>query len=118
MSGTPEAAPNPRRVAAGKANRRRRRPLTAAGRERLRGAALQQRPWEHSTGPRSAAGKAQAVRNGKRRQVVPRSVREMRADLRAVRCLIQTMAEVYRQLCPTRGSKPNAAATAAPHEPV
>jgi hypothetical protein len=57
--------PNPRRVAAGRLNRRRRRGLTVEGRERLRRSALAHRPWEHSTGPRTAAGKAKAAKNGK-----------------------------------------------------
>jgi hypothetical protein len=89
MSRTTDQAPNPWRVAAGRANRRLRGPLTEAGRERLRAAALRRHPWEHSTGPRTAAGKAQAARNGKRRQAGPRSVREVRAELREVRALVR-----------------------------
>jgi len=41
----------------------RRRGLTPAGRERLRAAALRHRPWDRSTGPRSAEGKDRARRN-------------------------------------------------------
>ena len=42
---------NPRRVAAGRANRQKRGPLTEAGRQRLRAAALMHKAWEYSTGP-------------------------------------------------------------------
>jgi len=95
---TPDTQPNPRRVAAGRANRRRRGPLTETGRERLRAAALRDKPWLHATGPRTARGKAQAARNGKRRQRGPRSVREVRADLGEVRSLIRAMGELRRSL--------------------
>ena len=98
MNGTTRQEPNPRRVAAGRANRLKRGPLTEAGRERLRAAALRRRPWEQATGPRTAAGKAQAAGNGKRRQAGPRSVREVRADLREARALIRAAYETCRQL--------------------
>jgi hypothetical protein len=68
--------------------------LTEAGRERLRQAALRNRPWEHSTGPRSPVGRAQSIVNGKRRQRGPRSVREIRADLKEVDELIHQMRRV------------------------
>lgn len=87
------ARPNPRRVAAGRANRAKRKGLTVAGRERLRLAVSVNRPWEHSTGPRTPAGKAQASANGKVRQVGPFSVRELRAELAEVRTLVREMAE-------------------------
>ena len=101
MNQPSDRPPNPRRVAAGRANRLKRGPLTEAGRERLRVAALSNKPWEHSTGPRTPEGKAQAVRNGKRRQLGPRSVREVRADLAAVRALIREMNSLRRR-CPLR----------------
>ena len=98
MNQTPDRSPNPRRVAAGRANRLKRGPLTEAGRERLREVALCNKPWEHSTGPRTPEGKQQAVRNGKRRQLGPRSAREVRAELAAVRALIRSIHEACRQL--------------------
>jgi hypothetical protein len=97
MSPTDDVRPNPRRVAAGRANRQKRGPLTEAGRERLRAAALLHRPWLHSTGPRTAAGKAQATRNGKRRQAGPLSVREARAELARLRALIRSIRGAVRQ---------------------
>jgi hypothetical protein len=93
MSHASEHLPNPRRVAAGKANRCKRGPLTEEGRQRLRAAALKNKPWLHSTGPRTPKGKVQVALNGKRRQLGPRSVREVKADLRAVRALIRSIAE-------------------------
>jgi hypothetical protein len=38
-------------------------PLTPAGRERLRAACRHNQPWKHSTGPRTAAGKARSRMN-------------------------------------------------------
>ena len=83
--------PNQRRVAAGRLNRAKRGPLTDAGREKLRQAALRDRPWEHSTGPRTPAGRAQSVLNGKRRQRGPQSLRQVRAALKEIRELIRQM---------------------------
>jgi hypothetical protein len=74
-------APNPKRVAAGKRNRSRRGPLTEAGRQRLRDAALAGQPWRQASGPRTPAGKARAAANGRWRQRGQRSVREIRAEL-------------------------------------
>jgi hypothetical protein len=75
---------NPRRQAAGRLNRAKRPALTEEARRRLRELALKGQPWRSSTGPRTAAGKARAARNGKVRQRGPDSVREARrlvADL-------------------------------------
>ena len=82
-------SPSPRRVAAGKLNRQKRRGLTPEGRERLRQAARANRPWEHTTGPRTPEGKARAARNGKARQKGEQSVREVR------RCLAEVVGLVY-----------------------
>ncbi len=70
--------PNPRRVAAGKLNRQKSGPLTLAGRERLQQAALANRPWEHSTGPRTIEGKIRVAEHGRKRQLGPISVRQLR----------------------------------------
>ena len=80
---------NPKRVAAGKANRAKRCGITAAGREQLRASALLHRPWEHSTGPRTPAGKVQARKNGKAyRQSGTMSIHEARAWSQAVTSLL------------------------------
>jgi len=65
--------------------------LTEVGRQRLREAALRHKPWTHSTGPRTAAGKARSAANGKKRQLGPLSVREIRADLAGLRGLLSDM---------------------------
>lgn len=96
MERTPKKVPSPRRQAAGQANRQRRGPLSAEGRERLRAAALWQQPWRHATGPKSVAGKAHAVANGKRRQRGAQSVREVRAELAEVRAWLRGLREARR----------------------
>ena len=90
----PLTTPNPRRVAAGRENQKKWQ-LTADGRERLRQAALKNKPWRFSTGPRTPEGKAQMVLNGKKRQLGPRSVREIRAELAGLR-------ELMREMCHSR----------------
>jgi hypothetical protein len=80
MSSKPPS-PNPKRVAAGKRNRLKRKGLSPEGRERLRQAALANRPWASSTGPRTPQGKARSARNGKLLQKGELSDREIRAEL-------------------------------------
>jgi hypothetical protein len=78
---------NPGRVAAGQLNRAKRQGLSPAGRERLRQAALLHRPSRFSTGPRTAAGKARVTAACRARKRGPLSVRELRAELAALRAL-------------------------------
>ncbi len=84
--------PSPRSIA-GKANRAKRLGLTPEGRERLRRAAIEKKPWIHSTGPRTPAGKAQSAINGKRRQLGIFSVRELRRELVKCQTLRQEMVD-------------------------
>lgn len=91
MAGTTPHTPNPKRVAAGKRNRRLWAGHTPAGLERLRACALRERPWERATGPRTAAGKARAAANGKVTQKGPKSVREIRAGLAELMELVADM---------------------------
>jgi hypothetical protein len=93
---TPNA--NPKRVAAGKRNVLKRKGLTPEGRERLRAAALAQRPWERSTGPRTPEGKARSSANGRATQKGALSVRQLRAELAEVRLLVATMRDGRRRL--------------------
>jgi hypothetical protein len=90
-------APNPKRVAAGRVNRQKRKGLTPAGQQRLRESAVHHRPWRFATGPRTAAGKARSAANGKSRQQGPCSVRQIRRDLADLRALLQEMRDA-RQL--------------------
>jgi hypothetical protein len=85
--------PNPRRVHAGRMNRLKRKGLTPGGREKLRQAALKTKPWRFTRGPKTPEGKAKSALNGKKRQLGPRSVREIRADLAGLRDLLREMRE-------------------------
>jgi len=89
---SPPPAPNPRRVAAGKLNRAKRGGLTAAGAERLRRAALAQRPWEHATGPRSPEGKARSAANGLRRSTSGQSVRAALREVAVINSTVSALA--------------------------
>ena len=91
MSQQTPSQPNPRRVAAGRRNRKKRGPLTPAGREKLRLAALKNRPWLHATGPKTPEGKARSAANGRKTQKGPKSIRQMRAELADVRLLLRDM---------------------------
>ena len=93
---TPVRSPNPKRVAAGRLNRMKRKGLTPEGREKLRQAAFQNKPWRFATGPRTAEGKAKVALNGKARQIDARSVREIRRDLADLRGLLREMRNVRR----------------------
>ena len=95
---SPPPAPNPRRVAAGKLNRTKRSPLTAAGVERLRQAALANKPWAKSTGPRSPAGKARSAANGLKRSVGAESLRAARRDAASLCDLFGAMAAARQAL--------------------
>ena len=90
--------PNPKRVAAGRANRAKRGPLSPVGRERLRAAARRNQPWQFATGPRTAQGRAQAARNGKKRQRGELSVRERSRQAAEVRALIGAMRATRQNL--------------------
>jgi hypothetical protein len=71
--------------------------LTPEGRSRLRQAALVNRPWLHSTGPKSVAGKLRVAENGKRRLGGAPSARELRRQLAALGALVADMAAQRRQ---------------------
>src|SRR4051812_22863589 len=84
-------APNPRRALAGRLSRMKRGEITPEGREKLRQAAIKNRPWRFSTGPTTPEGKAAVAENGRVRQKGPTSVRAARVEARAVRELTQAM---------------------------
>lgn len=76
------------RQVAARRNRARWAGHTAAGLERLRRAALEREPWKHSTGPRTADGKARSSQNalvhGVRAVVhLPEPVKQFVAELAA-----------------------------------
>lgn len=81
--------PNPRRVAAGRRNQKLSRGLTDVGREKLRQAIYIHKPWLYTTGPRTPEGKAKVSLNGKKRQLGPFSVRELRRQFSDLRSFIR-----------------------------
>lgn len=89
---------NPRRVAAGRRNRCKRGPLTDEGRERLRAAARENRPWEHSTGPRTEMGKLIVSSNGKIRQMGEFSRRELKIIEQELMLEFQKICESRRRI--------------------
>jgi hypothetical protein len=52
------------------------------------------RPWEHATGPQSAAGKAIASRNAARPDSIRAQLRALAADLRTVRRMVNKAVKV------------------------
>ncbi len=80
------------------------RSLSPEGRERLRAAALRDQPWKHSTGPRTARGRAQSVVNGKRRQKGPISVRERRRQVADAADMVKSMKVLRSTAMETRPS--------------
>jgi hypothetical protein len=94
----PSHTPNPNRVAAGRRNRAKRGPLTAAGRDRLREAARRNAPWQHSTGPQTPNGKRKVAQNGRSRQRGAVSVRERRREAQLGRLLLVQMVACRRLL--------------------
>ncbi len=92
MARKTDGVPNPKRVAAGRRNRRKWKGLTPEGRQRLREAAHRNRPWEHTTGPRTPEGKAKVALNGKKRQTGAVSRRELRNELCDIHVLLAGMA--------------------------
>lgn len=86
------------RVAAGKRNRLLRGALSPAGRQRLRDAALRDRPWEFSTGPRTAAGKAAVANNGQKTQKGTTSVRQQRAAMAQAMAIVSRLRKLRKEL--------------------
>ena len=72
--------------------------LTREGRERLREAAKRNKPWLHSTGPRTAAGKARSAENGRWRQKGALSRRQIEVHLSDSRVVASQLTELRRTL--------------------
>jgi hypothetical protein len=89
---------NPKRVLAGRVNRMKRGPLPLESMHRMRDAINRKKPWQLSTGPRTPAGKAIVARNGKVRQRNSRSIREIRADISGIMCLIEANRESWEDV--------------------
>lgn len=89
---------NPRRVAAGRRNRLKRKGLTPEGRQRLRESALNHKPWLQTCGPRTAEGKRRSASNARARQSGDLSVRAIRSELADVNDLIREMQSTIKAI--------------------
>ena len=89
---------NPKRVLAGRSNRMKRGPLPLESIYRMRDAIDRKKPWQLSTGPRTPAGKAIAARNGRVRQINLRSIREIRADICGIMCMIEANRKSWEEV--------------------
>jgi hypothetical protein len=76
------------------------RNLTPEGRQRLREAALRNKPWQYSTGPRTPEGKARVAQNGRWRQRGKKSKREIRAELAQAMAASDRLVELTGMLLP------------------
>ncbi len=85
-----------KQLEANRRNLRKAGPLTEEGRARLREAARRNRPWEHTTGPRTAEGLARSSKNAlkhgrdtaKAREFRERALRFLRLNQRFVEGLL------------------------------
>ena len=89
---------NPKRVLAGRSNRMKRGPLPLESIYRMRDAINRNKPWQRSTGPRTPEGKAIVARNGRVRQINSRSIREIRADICEIICLIEANRKSWKSM--------------------
>jgi hypothetical protein len=80
-------------VVANRRKRRKRKGLTAAGREKFRQNALKHQPWRFSTGPRTPEGKRRSSQNGRYRQKSAMSRREVQLELGEMGQLLVGLAE-------------------------
>ena len=94
----PTTTTSSRCVAAGRINGSERRPWTAEDLRRLQEQCLARRPWEHSSGPKTAAGKQRSAANQRFRQKKPDSVRAIRTSMADVRDLISGAADLRRMV--------------------
>ena len=81
---------------ADRGRQRKRQDLTREGLRSLREAALRNKPWLHSTGPKTPEGKARASQNGRYRQTDDMSRREREAELSEMNALVTAMTEGRR----------------------
>jgi response regulator RpfG family c-di-GMP phosphodiesterase len=93
---------SPKQIAA-RLNRSKRKGLSAEGRQRLRETAQRNRPWEQSTGPRTAEGKAIAAANAKVLQTYEVSARGLRSARAEIHAMIQRMAATRQAVAKLMG---------------
>ena len=92
-----DGARNQRRRETNRRNRRKRKGLTPAGREKLRQTALKHQPWRFSTGPRTPEGKAKVALNGKKQQRDELSIREISREVGEAGNMVDCLAAARQQ---------------------
>ena len=100
QNGTPTTTPkkNAKRVQAGRLNQQKSHGLTTQGRDKLRTAIQLRRPWLHSTGPVTPAGKARSRENGSLTRRGDKGGRAMRREMAAVADLINQTQNLREQV--------------------
>lgn len=78
-------------MAAGRLNQLRRLEATPEQRERYRQAALVNKPWLKTTGPKTAAGKAKSAANNRARRCCQLEAQLMREDKAELALLVMSM---------------------------
>lgn len=83
------------RQRAGRENQRKSQGLTPEGREALRLTALKNKPWDHSTGPRTAEGKARSCQNAYKdgRTIRRQRIRKLGAEIKGLVLLIASLSD-------------------------
>src|SRR5436190_997516 len=94
---------DPRRSRIARENRAKWRGHSAAGLERLREAALWNKPWRFSTGPRTVLGKKICANNGRRLKRAVLSFPEIRVEIARASALIGELAELRERAMAGRG---------------
>ena len=92
---------SPKRVQAGRMNRQKYQGITADGRKRLQASIRMYKPWEQTTGPRTAIGKKQSAQNGCGTRRGDHGGRAMRREMAAVAQLIGRMQDIRRSVLGT-----------------
>jgi hypothetical protein len=90
----PAGPVDPGRFRIARENRARWRGHSVAGLERLRQAALRNRPWRFSTGPRTPEGKVICAANGRRLKRDIYSFPEIRGEIKQANALALALAEL------------------------
>lgn len=88
---------NPNRVAAGRLNRSLRSPLNELSRQKLKAAALANKPWKHATGPRTEAGKKRVSGNARKPECCPENDRPADQTLVNARALLEQTTALRRE---------------------
>ncbi len=89
----PSSCPDPKTMQTGRQKRLKRGQKTPEVIEKLRQYAFKNKPWLHSTGPRTAEGKTRSAANVLKRRKAENSVRRLRAEVAQIGSLIKKMTD-------------------------